>query len=167
MQEKSKKFRTLLFIQTQHSVDWKVSIGGAEGAEDWADAKAAGGGADGIFSWGGALGFAPDAPFVWPYFEDSCSCIAANCSTATKTFCLKYKLCMPIWNTKKISFRKWIEVQINLVEFFFILFNESSHVELKSTYLRKFFIIHVRELFKCHVSSSEYWNIIFCAHFCQ
>ena len=40
---------TLRSIQTQHSVDWKVSIGGAEGADEGADAIDAGG-ADGIFS---------------------------------------------------------------------------------------------------------------------
>ena len=40
---------TLRSIHTQHSVDWKVSIGGADGAEDGAEAMDAGG-ADGIFS---------------------------------------------------------------------------------------------------------------------
>lgn len=40
-------------IQTQHSVDWKVSIGGADGADEAVEAA---GGADGIFSCGGALG---------------------------------------------------------------------------------------------------------------
>ena len=44
---------TFRSIQTQHSVDWKVSIGGADGADEAVEAA---GGADGIFSCGGALG---------------------------------------------------------------------------------------------------------------
>ena len=64
---------TLRSIQTQHSVDWKVSIGGAEGADEDVESNGAGGGADGTFSCGGALGCAPATPFVWPY-------LAANCS---------------------------------------------------------------------------------------
>lgn len=41
---------TLRSIHTQHSVDWKVSIGGADGAEDEEESNGAGGGADGTFS---------------------------------------------------------------------------------------------------------------------
>jgi hypothetical protein len=51
-------------IQTQHSVDWKVSIGGADGADEAVEAA---GGADGIFSCGGALGYAPEFPFTCVY----------------------------------------------------------------------------------------------------
>ena len=68
-----KKPFTLRSIQTQHSVDWKVSIGGADGADDDVESNGAGGGADGTFSWGGALGCDPDTPLVCPY-------LAANCS---------------------------------------------------------------------------------------
>ena len=71
--EQNSRILTLRSIHTQHSVDWKVSIGGAEGADDDVESNGAGGGADGKFSCGGALGCAPDTPFVWPYLAASCS----------------------------------------------------------------------------------------------
>ena len=88
-------------MQTQHSVDWKVSMwerwgcmgsGGADAAVDENEA----GGADGTFSCGGAVGYSPGTPFVCPYLAANFSCWAAYSPTHTNNFCLKYVLCMPI-----------------------------------------------------------------------
>lgn len=86
-------------MQTQHSVDWKVSIG-AEGAVASTGAAAMGG-ADGASSSGGADGPDGAAPSKFPdNLASSLSCIAAYSSTQTKIFCLKYVLWIPSWKIK-------------------------------------------------------------------
>ena len=132
MEKKKKKMinecQTFRSMQTQHSVDLKVSIG-AGGAE--AAASAWTGGAEGWVSSFGADGLTSSAAAASPEsLASNLSCMAAYSSTQTNIFCLKYVLWRPSW--KKLGKGCWTPF---------------LPIKYHVVYLAQLSVFHVRHLF--------------------